>query len=277
MARLFPSLSLRALGIGIDDPLAVTEVALRAGFWSVHLHLHKPHSSRLIHLLEDADPVGITWLYPLDAHASSDKDERRRALHAFEGWARYAAGLGVETVSTWLPTCDLVDARTQAQLLKPWFAAVADAGLRVAVELETGESPSRSSRRLLDLFELVEAPPLVTLDTHHLGDGSVLDEIAAAGVSVPEIHVAARVGHGSGAAARSLGGLAEDAGCRTLVAFARERRPSCTVLAEPLTTSHQEPDAAARAAYDALTTLLEGIEGGAGARAPRHRQTAELL
>jgi sugar phosphate isomerase/epimerase len=252
---MWPSLSLRGLGVPVDDPLAVLEAGLDAGYAGWHLHLHKaPPDRSALHDALAACPSGrVTWVYPVDRHLHPAAPTVE-ALRSFADNAHVAAELGVQVVSTWLPNLEIAP-DVALRRLTPVACAAGEVGLVLAVEPERWWS---SPRWRVDGVEALARERDrgggawgVTIDCTHVNDAAVARAYRL-GLPIGDVHLAALGADGR----RSSHGLARDAACRAVVEGLRAAGYRGPVMLESLGESGIPAPDAARQARLALDEVL---------------------
>lgn len=244
---MLASLSLRALGITVEDPPTVADSAAAAGFSAAHVHIHRLAGASP----PPALPDHLTWVLPVDAFLTRPGE----ALRSLCGDAELAAALGIRTVSTWLPG-DLGSGRELLPHLREAARVVGRLGLMMAVELERWWAAASLDAALDDLRAL-GPNAAAAIDVTHLADEQTLDALAARELPVLDVHVAAGT-----STARRLTGLGRDARCLALLARLKARGYTGPVLAETFSERGLTPHAAARRAWRELSTLMADTEGG---------------
>ncbi|WP_239309748.1 MULTISPECIES: sugar phosphate isomerase/epimerase [unclassified Frankia] len=188
---MIPSLSLRGLGYPDDDPLAVTRMAVTAGFAGVHLHLHRtpPDDRARLARLVDRHQLTVTWVYPTDDLFFVDAATRHSALATFTTTAAYSAWLGVAVVSSWLPA-EMISMGVRRHVLPGALANLVDlagaAGLAFGIEhihppitaWRAHGGPTGSLTDLLELLSVLGPTAGLVADSAHLTAAGVLDDPA---------------------------------------------------------------------------------------------------
>jgi sugar phosphate isomerase/epimerase len=256
---MIASLSLRGLGLAVDDPLVVAHTAVRVGFDGWHLHLHKLNDNgwaRLTELWQAHAPATVTWVYPVERHADAGPNSSR-LLDAFARCASAAAEAGCRTVSTWLPP-----SAGAFEGVVRWLAPVAhaaeSAGLRLVVEAEPWpDDPSMAVEATLHMLaaarDVAGTDLGVALDSTFC-NGATVTCAQRYGLPVADVHVAA------GGPMRALHGLERDSTCQSLLRALRRAGYHGPVMVESFSETGRPAVAAARDAHQQLGALLASLD-----------------